>query len=396
MELKPFISRIVSEIGPRPAGSESELKTGDIIVEELRQRGAEVSTHDAYVCPEIIRGLINLMIGGYLVTAIIYPFLPLLSSVITISLLILFILSRAVGIKAIDWLFQKGTTRNIIGKYRPKGRRPKGGAEKILIFSGHHDSPYNMPLFSPPYKAHAHTIENLVTYGFILIIPGGILRTIFTGLYINFPISIGWWDLFYVISILGLFLGLFYRSKMLTKELNLGANDNLSAISVLLGIADYLKDNPPSNTEVWLISFGSEEPSLYGSHGFALEHKEEIKDAFNINLETLGAGELAIIVKENLINLPYSPEAVDLIISAGKKTGLDLEKVAITYGSTDSASIVKNGGKSACLFGMDETKLFALWHTPDDNVENISEEKLQSALAVCLNAIDIVEKVEKG
>ncbi len=35
---------------------------------------------------------------------------------------------------------------------------------------------------------------------------------------------------------------------------------------------------------------------------------------------------------------------------------------------------------------MDETELFSLWHSPLDNPGNIEEEKLQTALSICIEA----------
>jgi Zn-dependent M28 family amino/carboxypeptidase len=156
---------------------------------------------------------------------------------------------------------------------------------------------------------------------------------------------------------------------------------------VLVGIADYLKKNPAKKTEVILVSFGSEEPFMYGSWGFAREHRDLIGRALNVNMETVGAGKLGIIVEEKMYMNRYSPQAIDLIGRAGKRAGIDLPRIAITYGGTDSYSIIKGGGKSACLFGMDETELFSLWHSPLDNPDNIEEPKLQAALKICIEVI---------
>jgi hypothetical protein len=309
---------------------------------------------------------------------------------ITVSALTLLLLGRKVSPKFIDFFLKAGETQNVVGIYRPKGER-----KNTLIFSGHHDSPYMMPLLSPPYKRNVHRIENGVVVGLILTIPAGVMRTIFAGPMINlydFSNSVGWWDILFPFVLLGLLLAIFFRIGMLTNEKNLGANDNLSAVAVLLGIGDHLKGNTLKNTEVWLVSFGSEEVFGYGSNGFAAAHRGMIKEALNVNMETVGAGTLAIIEREKHNGMIYSPEVVDIIKKGGKRRGFDLEEVAITFGGTDSYAIVKGGGKSACLFGMDETNLFSLWHSPEDNPGNISEEKLAEALSVCLGIIDLMEE----
>jgi hypothetical protein len=382
MKLKSFIERIISEIGPRPAGSEMEYKAGEIVAEEFRKGGAKVSYHDTRVCPRNIPELINLVAWSYFIGVVLYFIFPIASTIIITVVLGLLFLSRIFGNQVVDWMFKKARTRNIIGVYSPKKK-----AKEILIFSGHHDSPDNMPLFSQPYKAHLHQIETSAMVGAFLLIPAGILRTIFVGTMPVFPPSLGWYDIIFVLSVIGLLIIFFFRHMMITNERNLGANDNLSAVAVLVGLSDYLKKNPPNETEVWLVSFGSEEPQLYGSIGFAKDYPEVIKKAINVNMETVGSGKLAVINKEKMVYLPYTKEVVEIIQRAGKRAKIDLPAIDIKYGGTDSNSIVRAGGKSACLFGMDETELFSLWHSPLDNPKNIKEDRLQDALKVCIEVL---------
>jgi peptidase M28-like protein len=406
--LKAFIVSIISDVGPRIAGSDEESKAAEIIASEFKTRGADTSIQLLPTYPEHIRALIRIMTGAYFAAVVVYPVFPAATMVITISAVSMLLLARKVSAKFIDWFLKEGETQNIIGIYKPnvkssksaKFNSSKGETVRRLIFSGHHDSPYMMPLLSMPYKPHVHKIENLVVFGLALTIPMGILRTVFVGPFIDFSFdfafAVGWWDFLFPVTFLGLILALFFRSKMLTNEKNLGANDNLSAIAVLLGIGDYLKEKKLVNTEVWLVSFGSEEVYGYGSNGFAKKYRDVIKTALNINMETVGAGALAIIEEEKHHSMVYSPEVVELIKKGGKRRRFDLEEVAITYGGTDSYAIIKGGGKSACLFGMDETKLFSLWHSPLDNLENISEEKLSNALSICLGIIEEMEETDDG
>ncbi len=385
MDLKPFIQRIITEIGPRPAGSDAERAAGAVIADELKKRGAAISTQDVPVAPGIISGLVNLMILTYVVSVLLYFFVPAAPAVLVAALLTLFVLSRQFGNGAIDWMFKKAVTRNIIGTFAPKG------AKRTLIFSGHHDSPDMMPMLGLKTKRYVHVIENSIVAGLALFIPAGILRAIFAGPVLSRPFGLGWYDIIFAVSLVGLVVGLYFRSQMITGVRNLGANDNLSAVSILVGLADYLKKNPPKKTKVILVSFGSEEPFMYGSAGFAKGYPELIKDALNVNMETVGAGKLGIIEKEKMYMNPYSPEVIDLIERAGKRAKIDLPKIAITYGGTDSYSIIKGGGKSACLFGMDETELFSLWHSPLDNPDNIVEKNLQAALSICVEVIKEAE-----
>ncbi|MBN1534175.1 MAG: M28 family peptidase [Spirochaetes bacterium] len=380
MALKDFIEEMLRQVGPRPAGSESEFRAGEIIAGEFRNRGAEVSFHDAVTRPDYIRNLINLMTFTYGVSLALYFIVPAAAAALIAVMLLSLFLSRAVGTRVIHWMFRKAPTRNVIGVYRPTGE-----TRHTLVFSGHYDSPNNMPLFYSPLKRYAGWIENAATLGAVMLMPAGILRALWGG-----PISC--YDALYGISLLGFMVTLFFRSTMITNVRNLGANDNLSAIAVMVGLAERLEHERPRHTEVHLVSFGAEEPDLAGSLAYARDNAGLLQGAASVNLETLGAGTLAVITKEKSSGIRYTPGVVDLIVRAAAGEGIEAPAVAIGYGGTDSGSLVKHGGRSACLFGMDETGLFSLWHSPEDRPENISEENLQRALKICLRVIALTEE----
>jgi len=387
MALRTIIDDIIRDIGPRPSGSEAEAAAADHIAKDLEKKGVTVSVKELPCRLNYIPGFANIMVGMFLAVVLIYPWIPALSSLLTVMTLALFLLTKKIGNRVIDWMFKKGVTQNVVGVVAPRSDK-----KKTLIFSGHHDSPDMMPILSPPYKGYVHIIETIAVVGFALMIPAGLLRAVFTGVFSGFPPHVGWYDLIFLLCILGLGVAIFYRSKVVTGRRNLGANDNLSAVAVLGGIADYLAAHPPQNTEVMLISFGSEESGCYGSHRFAADNPDLLPDAVNINMETVGAGELAVIEKERNSGIAYTPSTVNLIRRAGDRAGITIEPVTINFGATDSYPLVKAGGNSACLFGMDEYRLFSLWHAPSDKPENVSEDSLRKALSVCIEAIKIAEE----
>ncbi len=360
----------------------AEFRAGERIAEELRAAGASVTFQETPVCPDFIPRIVNLTTTVYTVSVLLYLFAPLFSFLLITPVLAGLVLMRSKGNHVIDWLFPRKTTRNVIATFRP-AREPK----EVLIFSGHHDSPNMMPLLWPPWKRHVHRIEKAFFLGAAVLVPASALRAFRLGPVPGFPVELGWPDLLFLVSLAGLAANLFYRWKILSPERNLGANDNLSAVAVLLGIADFLKDHPPQRTEIHLVSFGAEEPLIYGSAGFAKAFPDLISRAINVNMETLGAGRLAVIEREEICRLSYTPEVVERIRRAGRRAGIDLPAVRVSYGGTDSRAIVKAGGRSACLFGMDEWGLFSLWHHPDDHPANISEENLKQALRICVEVI---------
>ncbi|MEJ2279602.1 MAG: M28 family peptidase [Candidatus Lokiarchaeota archaeon] len=111
-----------------------------------------------------------------------------------------------------------------------------------------------------------------------------------------------------------------------------GAVDNLSAVSIILGIAKYLKEHKniiPDNVEIQLISFGCEEAGLRGAYRYVEQHIEELKeyDTININMDALqNPNRISIIEYEPTTRTKHSKEVVESLIEIGKSIGLNTGK----------------------------------------------------------------------
>lgn len=206
-----------------------------------------------------------------------------------------------------------------------------------------------------------------------------------------FGVSI--YDLLLVIPVVGLFFALFFKLNMVTKIPVIGANDNLSAVAVVLGLAEIVSQNRPKNVEALFVSFGSEEPGLKGSRRFVEMHPSVAKNAYLINLEMLGAGELFIDVKENSIGVKHSKELAEIVMNAGERVGLKVDTVALPYGDTDAASFSRKGFHAITIIALSPRLELMKWHLPDDVPENISEENLQKALKLCKAVLEDIDKM---
>jgi Zn-dependent M28 family amino/carboxypeptidase len=173
----------------------------------------------------------------------------------------------------------------------------------------------------------------------------------------------------------------------------MGANDNLSAVAVILGIAENVSKKPPRNTEVWIVSFGTEEPATLGSKVFAQRHGEELKDAYVFNMETVGQGDFGVVTREISVSGNLSKELAEIVVKAGKKCNVKVKPIELKYGNTDATPIARQGFKSVTIMGMDENELFTLWHIPEDVPENIDEKNLQKALKLCLQILEDIDSM---
>ena len=388
--MKDFIIEICEAVGPRISGSPQEARAAELIAQRLDPVSDEVAIEEVPLHLGVSPALTTLLVGGVLAAAVVYWFVPPLATLLVAVTLLILYLSRPRGLDVIDFLFPKGKTQNVVAKLRPAG-----AVKRRVIFSAHHDSNVHMPLLNPPWKANAYTIQQIATAGTIWLAVLALLKTVAQ--------LLGWpflWagagrlargDWLILPGLVAVAAAILMRQLTLTNTPVLGAGDNLSAVAVVVRLMGILAGQRPKHTEVWGISFGAEEVGAKGSRAFVDRYSPDLEGTFVVNLETVGAGELAIIKSEVSVMSRHAPQVISLLQRAGQRVGLELPAVTIKMGDTDAPSFSRRGFWAATLFGMDETGLFVFWHTPEDNVENVSPDKLQQALDVCLAVVAELE-----
>ena len=393
------IEYICEKFGPRIAGSEADLKTCDYIKEKFKTYSPNVETETFSVVGRALQNLILFLVWGYFVSVIGYFFLAPLALALAILMLLIYYFARFKNRNLINLLVKKSETRNIIATFQPS-KQPT----KVIIFTGHHDSAFHMPLFERKLKQIA-LIQNCAIYGIVLLVVASIWKTIYFIPQISPPLfmfsydlgalTVAWYilpDVVFFLSLVGLGFGFFFMKKMVTKTPLLGANDNLTSVSMLFALGEYLKSNPPRNIEVKLISFGAEEPGLVGSKHYVDKRINELKNVVNINFETLGSGSLGFILKEKDNNITHDEEFVEHLVGLAKKHGFDFPAKKIHYGNTDAGSFTKRGIPATTLFAFGKDDVFDLWHSTEDIPENLNEELLHEAYEFIIKIIEEYDK----
>jgi hypothetical protein len=388
--MKAFIEEICEKVGTRIAGSQQEAQAAQLIAQRLVPVSDEVSTDEVPIHIGVLAGLTNLLVAGVLLATVLYWFVPLAASILLIAVLLVTYLSRPRGKDVIDFLFPKGMSQNVVARLRPRSE-----VRQRVIFSGHHDSAYRMPFLNPPWKGYAYAIQTIATVTIIWLVLVALAKTAapFAG-WTFLWVGMGRWapgDWLMLPGLLGAALTVLIRQLTVGSVPVPGAGDNLSAVAVAVGALELLSDARPEHTEVWAVSFGAEEIGAKGSRAFIDRHLADLQGTYVINMETLGAGQLALIQREVSVLTSHSPKAIALLQRAGQRVGVELPAKVIRMGDTDAAPFSRRGFWAATLYGMDETGLFVNWHTPEDSVENISPDKLQQALDICLGVVAELE-----
>lgn len=154
-----------------------------------------------------------------------------------------------------------------------------------------------------------------------------------------------------------------------------GANDNLSAVAVIVALAEALRDRPLKGLRVHLVSVGAEEVLQGGIYGYCEDHLAQMdrEKTWFLNVETVGGPSLALlegegeVVMEDYFDRPWR----DLIASVAARDGVPLRRGMRARTSTDSVIPSRMGVPTATLVAIDRYKALSNYHRMTDTPENV-------------------------
>jgi hypothetical protein len=164
-----------------------------------------------------------------------------------------------------------------------------------------------------------------------------------------------------------------------------GANDNLSAVAVLLALARSLSERPAPGVRVLLLSTGSEESFMEGMQGFIRRHRASLDPASTtvLCLECVGSPTLTLVEAEGMLRMRYYSEAArERLAQAAAALNVEIVRGLRTIAATDALVALRRGYAAATLASIDETKFPANYHWPSDTPENLDWDTMQRAFAV--------------
>lgn len=165
-----------------------------------------------------------------------------------------------------------------------------------------------------------------------------------------------------------------------------GANDNLSAVGVLLALAAALRERPLEGVRVLLVSTGSEESFSEGMQAFGRRHFAELdRDRTEfLCLECLGGRDLVVLEGEGMLRMrDYSAAMRAELAAAAADVGVSARRGLRTVAATDGLISLRAGYPTVTLASIDETKLPRNYHWPTDAPDALEWQTIDDAIAVC-------------
>jgi hypothetical protein len=164
-----------------------------------------------------------------------------------------------------------------------------------------------------------------------------------------------------------------------------GANDNLSAVAVLLALARTLEERPTPGVRVLLLSTGSEESFMEGMQGFMRRHRAMLDPQRTtvLCLECVGSPTLTLVEAEGMLRMRhYSDAARERLAAAAAAAGVELVRGLRTVAATDALIALRRGYSAVTLASIDATKFPSNYHWPSDTPENLDWSTIERAFAV--------------
>ncbi len=165
-----------------------------------------------------------------------------------------------------------------------------------------------------------------------------------------------------------------------------GANDNLSAVAVLVALAERLRAQPIEGLRVQLVSCGAEEVLQGGIHGFTARHLKKLdRDrTWVLNLDTVGSPRLIMLEGEGPVVMEdyHDRSFRDLVAGAADRAGASLRRGMRSRNSTDAVIPSRAGFPTATICSMDRYKALSNYHLMTDTPENLDYTTMAQALVV--------------
>lgn len=252
----------------------------------------------------------------------------------------------------------------------------RNSVKRRLFLVGHLDSNKQRFIAPPPDPAQMKFQDTLIQLGTLL--PG----VIFLISAFVVPETPGWLWLVGTIVLLAFLIELYLVMRDERQPHVEGANDNATAVSILLAAAEALKDQPLLNTEVTLLFTGCEEVGCTGLTAYLKQFKPAPANSVWFDIEMVGTGRLCYTTHHGVSYLTeYTPDpAVVKLAEQTAQAHPELDVIGKPMLIVEEVAVLRNEGYPAiCLAGYNAQGYLPNWHRLSDNLENIEPATLERA-----------------
>ncbi|MBE3519574.1 MAG: M28 family peptidase [Firmicutes bacterium] len=374
--LAHHVEVLAKEIGPRGSTTPAEKKAAEYIQGFLSGLGFQVRTEEFFSLKTFSWIHAGAYLSSSLAVLVLLRFAPVLAALVAGLSFIGFFL-ETLSVPALGWMASKGRSQNVIA------RGGESGGVKVCVVAHYDSSRAGLPF-------HPKMVKNFRTTSFLVLI----CMALSAVLCISVAFVPAFRDAALVVGIVPGVYTVFAASLLIHRELAYpyvpGANDNASGVAVLLESARAVACRKIPGVDVTFLATGCEEAGVVGMLDFLKKHGKEYRDAYFINLDNLGAGDLKYTTGEGMYAVMKSdPVLVEL---AGKAVDKDPSIKAGPYVYrtllTDGQAAMLRGHKVMGIMAFRSDGTLPNWHWLTDVPENVQVENLVGATKLVVSIIE--------
>jgi hypothetical protein len=312
--------------------------------------------------------------AAMLVAFAVYPLAgrtsALIAAIISLAALTFDLLELSFVNNPLRWIVAKGPSQNVVATVQSSAEH-----RQDLVLIGHIDTQRTPIVFSTPRWVAAY--KTFTTVAFVLFAAQTVLYLLGT--------LTGWpwiWPLT-GLSAVGALLLMAMCIQADHTPFTAGANDNASAVGLVLTLAEALRERPLQYTRVWLACTGCEEVQHYGAIDFFRRHRSTLKHANVIAFEMLGCAGPSWLTKEGII-VPFHADAGLMNLAeeiAAQHPELGAYAAQIRGGNTEMADALRLGIRAITIGGQTRDGGMPYWHQVGDTFDKMNPEVLERAYA---------------
>jgi hypothetical protein len=361
--LLEHIRALAVDIGPRGSTTEGERRGAAYCHSQLEKSGLEAAIEPfqsarSIFTPHLLASL--MMLAAFAL----YPLAGRWSAAAAFFISLVSLASELLELGFKDnlfrWIVPKGQSQNVVAAIDPSGER-----RQDLVLIGHIDTQRTPLIFKS--KAWVDAYKAFTTVAFVLF-----AAQVFLFL-LGWVFQWGWIWYAAMPSALGAAVLAAICIQADQTPFTAGANDNATAVGMVLILAEQLQKNPLQHTRVYLACTGCEEVQHYGAIDFFQRRRAEMVNPKALVFEMLGCAGPGWLTREGIIVPFYAdPELLALVERLSEENlAWGAYPVQINGGNTELADCVRYNVPALTLFGLTPDGDAPYWHQAQDTFDKI-------------------------
>jgi hypothetical protein len=260
-------------------------------------------------------------------------------------------------------LIPQGQSQNVFAVIPPRGVH-----ERDLVLVGHVDTQRTPIFFRTPRWVKVYDRFTTVAFaGFLWQAVDFILAAIFS------------WTWAWPAALPGAASAALLAAMCIEAEstpFTAGANDNASAVGIVLTLARHLARTRLDRTRVLAVVTGCEEVQHYGMADFYRRHRAELKDPRAVVFEMLGCAGPSWLEREGII-VPFrsDPALIRMLERlAAENPSLGAYPSKISGGNTEMADALRARVPAVTIGGVTRDGILPNWHQRQDTVDKMNRD----------------------